>query len=157
MEQPDTTCQDDLASVQSVICGLYQSISGRAGAPRDWPRLRSLLFPGARLVRTFTDDAGRPQALIMDIDAYVGNTRQFFRENDFFEVQVACKVDRFGNIAQAFSTYEARRFPDETAPLKRGINSIQLFFDGRRWWILSILWDNEREGLRVPPEYLPQV
>ena len=32
------------------------------------------------------------------------------------------------------------------------INNIQLFWDGSRWWVMSILWDNERPGLRLPPE-----
>jgi hypothetical protein len=32
----------------------------------------------------------------------------------------------------------------------RGINSIQLFHDGTRWWVLGIAWDNERPGNPLP-------
>jgi hypothetical protein len=32
------------------------------------------------------------------------------------------------------------------------INSIQLFHDGDRWWVMSVLWDNEREGNPLPAD-----
>jgi hypothetical protein len=59
---------------------------------------------------------------------------------------------RFGNIAHVFSTYELRR---AGAPAGRGINSIQLFWDGERWWIASAVWDDERKDNPIPREYLP--
>jgi hypothetical protein len=36
----------------------------------------------------------------------------------------------------------------------RGINSIQLFNDGKRWWILSIYWQHESKQHPLPKEYL---
>ena len=81
----------------------------------------------------------------------------------FFEKEVARKSDCFGNICQIFSTYEARRAPLDEKPFVRGINSIQLVRDGKRWWIASVIWDTERPDnpiptpaveSRIPPEYL---
>jgi hypothetical protein len=37
----------------------------------------------------------------------------------------------------------------------RGINSIELFWDGKRWWIASAVWDDERPDNPIPREYLP--
>jgi len=36
----------------------------------------------------------------------------------------------------------------------RGINSIQLFFDGERWWIVNIYWQHENADAPIPPQYL---
>jgi hypothetical protein len=36
----------------------------------------------------------------------------------------------------------------------RGINSIQLFYDGHRWWIVSIYWQHESPQHPVPENYL---
>ena len=40
----------------------------------------------------------------------------------------------------------------------RGVNMVHLWNDGLdcsgRWWIMSIIWDNEREGLTLPAEWL---
>jgi hypothetical protein len=54
-----------------------------------------------------------------------------------------------------FSTYESRHAPDEK-PFARGINSIQLVNSGGVWKIAGIVWDSEREGNPIPPEYLPR-
>jgi hypothetical protein len=35
----------------------------------------------------------------------------------------------------------------------RGINSLELFNDGKRWWVLSVQWDEEREGNKIPQKW----
>ena len=62
----------------------------------------------------------------------------------------------FGNIAHAFSTYEAYEDAGRTRFLKRGINSIQLYRVDGEWKIAAMVWDDERPGLAVGPRYLPQ-
>ena len=37
-----------------------------------------------------------------------------------------------------------------------GVNSFQLFFDGERWWIMSILWEQETPQNPIPAELLGQ-
>jgi hypothetical protein len=70
--------------------------------------------------------------------------------------EVSRKVDQFGGIAHVFSTYEARRKADDAQLLARGINSIQLFNDGKRWWIVSVYWQAERPDSPIPAAYLPK-
>jgi hypothetical protein len=53
-----------------------------------------------------------------------------------------------------FSTYEARQKADDPKPFMRGINSIQLFNDGKRWWVVSILWQSESPDNPLPEKYL---
>jgi len=146
---------EDTESIDAIIRAMYESVSGPAGLNRDTLRERSLFMPGAHLVRVTLTDDGTPQAKMMDVDTYLKDTADFFRANDFYEVEIARRTEVFGQIAQVFSTYEARYALDDPAPFKRGINSIQLFNDGNRWWIVNMLWDNEREGNPMPAEYLP--
>jgi hypothetical protein len=40
--------------------------------------------------------------------------------------------------------------------MERGINSIELFCDGTRFWISSWSFDNETEKNKIPTEYLPK-
>ena len=140
--------------VDALISALYETICGPAGQERQWDRMRGLFFPRAHMIRTSIRADGTPEALVMDVEEYIASTSGFFQEQGFFEWEIARRIDRFGNVAHIFSTYEARHDPSETAPFKRGINSIQLFFDGRRWWIMNMLWDNEREDNPLPEQYL---
>ena len=131
--------------IGSVVDEMYAMISGPAG-PRDWSRQANCFLPDARQVRTWVDEAGRPQKLSMSLDEYSANTQPFFAVTDFYEVETGRRIDLFGNMAHVWSGYEARRTPDEEPPERRGINSIQLFRDPELGWrIIHMIWDNERD------------
>jgi hypothetical protein len=146
----------DMTTIDALIAELYQSISGPASKQRDWDRLRSLFFPGARLLRTVaSSDVPMAQLSAMTVEEFIAAVQPHFQTTAFYELELARREDRFSHIAQVFSTYGAFSDPDGREPLGRGINSIQLWFDGRRWWIASLLWDDERWGTAVPAQYLP--
>jgi hypothetical protein len=145
--------REDVETIAGMVKALYEVISGPAGT-RDWERERTLLHPGARLMPTRPRPSGEGATIeVFDCEGYVQSRTPFFAANAFYEIEVAHRVERFGNIAQVWSSYEARRTPDGE-PFLHGVNSIQLFHDGDRWWVMSVLWDNEREGLALPEEYL---
>jgi hypothetical protein len=134
----------DESAIGAVIDEMYAMISGPAG-PRDWSRQANCFLPDARQVRTGVDEQGRAQRLGMTLDEYAANTTPFFAENAFYEVETGRRIDLFGNIAHVWSAYEARHSPDDAAPERRGINSIQLFRDPDLGWrIIHMIWDNER-------------
>jgi hypothetical protein len=148
-----TASPADVSSVDAIVAAVYDVISGPAGKPRDWARLRGLFHESARLVPTGVRPGGEVVSRVRDVSGYIEGSAPFFAKEGFFEREVARRTERFGHIAHVFSTYEARHEPGG-APFARGINSIQLVNDGKRWWVLTILWEAETEALRVPPEYL---
>ena len=130
--------------IGSVIDEMYAMISGPAG-PRDWSRQANCFATDARQIRTWVDEHGRPQRLSMSLEDYEANTTPFFAANAFYEIETACRIDVFGNIAHVWSNYEARSALDDIEPERRGINSIQLFRDPDHGWrIVAMIWDNER-------------
>ena len=134
----------DEEAIGAVLDEMYDTISGPAG-PRDWSRQRNAFLPEARQVRTWVDEQGRPQCLMMGLKEYSENVTPFFAANDFYEVETARRIDVFGNMAHAWSNYEARRSPDDSDVERRGINSIQLFrHPDHGWRIIHMIWDNER-------------
>lgn len=88
-------------------------------------------------------------------DDYIQRGGKFFETHGFFEREIARKTEGWGNIQQIFSTYESRHDEKDAVPFVRGINSILLFNDGKRWWIMSIAWQEESSALKLPAEYLP--
>jgi hypothetical protein len=138
---------DPRTAIGAVVDAMYAMVSGPAG-PRDWSRQGEVFHEDARQMRTGVDGAGTPWISIMDPAAYAADTAPFFAANPFFEVEVARRIDVLGNMAHVWSLYEAYNEPGQSTPERRGINSIQLYNDGRAGWrIVSMIWDNERPGV----------
>src|SRR5262249_19716517 len=144
---------EEFALMDSIITALYGTISGPAGA-RDWDRFRALFYPGARLLRTVVAAEGGVSMSAMDVQGFIDFADPFLRVHPFYERELVRRVDQFGQIAQVFSTFKSSPAPDGADSLGRGINSVQLWFDGRRWWVMNMLWDDERPGNPIPTEYL---
>jgi hypothetical protein len=43
----------------------------------------------------------------------------------------------------------------EKTKQSRGVNSIELYFDGARWWISSVMWQSEDAEHPIPATLLP--
>ena len=158
----------DVESIDAIVTAAYDGISSPAGKKRDWDRERSLYFPGARLIPTAMKAGGEnvdpstglrtglaPQ--ILDIDGFIARVEPFFEENGFYEKEIARHTEQFGNIAHVWSIYESRHNEGDPEPFMRGINSIQLFNDGKRWWIVNIYWQQESAENPIPEKYLKEV
>ena len=153
MAQPATGPRaSDTTSPDAIIAALYDVISGPAGQARDWDRFRGLFAPGARLIPAAPrQDGSIPVAL--SPDDYIKRANDALLKG-FFEREVSKKVDAFGTIMHVFSTYESKRAAADEKPFARGINSIQLMQHGGRWWVVTVLWDQERPDNPIPSKYL---
>jgi hypothetical protein len=142
-------------SIESILAATYDVISGPADKKRDWDRFRSLFYPGARLIPTGKrPNESEVRARVLTPDDYVERSSTSLQKNGFFEKGVSNKIDHFGNIAHVFSTYESRHNAADPQPFQRGINSFQLVNDGKRWWIMTIMWQGETADVPIPTEYL---
>ena len=142
----------DVESIDAIMAALYNVISGPAGE-RDWNRFRSLFLPEARMGAVRKKPEGTFSASSFTPDGYVERAGSYFKGHAFFESELSRKTEQFGQEAHVFSTYESRNAKDEK-PFARGINSLQLFNDGKRWYVVSIFWDEERADNPLPQKYL---
>lgn len=140
--------------MDAIIAALYDVISGPAGQKRNWDRFRSLFVPGARLIPTGKRPTGEVASRVRTPEDYIQGSGPVLERDGFFEKEISRRVEKFGSIAHIFSTYEARRKAEEERPFMRGINSIQLMNDGKRWWIVTVFWQAEDATNPLPAEYL---
>ena len=154
MQPTGTVKQEDVASVDAIIAALYDVISGPAGQKRDWDRFRGLFAPGARLIPTGRRPDGTRVMRMMTPDDYVTGAGRQLETMGFFEREIGRRTDSFGAVTHVFSAYDSKRTAADSVPFSRGINSIQLMNDGKRWWVVTIFWDSERPDNPIPPEYL---
>ncbi len=144
----------DVASVDAIIRRIYDGISGPAGKKRDWERERALYLPGARLIAVGKRRTGEVVNRVMEIEGYISANSEAMEKEGFFETEIARRTEEFGNIVHVWSTYEARHKADDSKPFMRGINSIQLINDGKRWWVITIMWQAENPDSPLPEKYL---
>jgi hypothetical protein len=141
----------DVKSVDAIMATLYDVISGEAGTPRDWDRFKNLFTSDARLIPTGKNKEGKFNYRTMTPGEYV----QMFTTRvttGFFERELGRTTEAYGTIVHAFSTYETKEKQDGPVT-NRGINSIQLFFDGSRYYVMNIFWCAESLGFNLPEKY----
>ena len=127
---------------------LYKVISV-PGPNKDWESIRPLYHVNARLVRTGLNEDGSSFAGVMSFDEYIDSAETILADVEFSEIEIKHEARIFGNVAQVASVYEST-FKTETEGIHgRGVNFFNLIYDGPTWLIMSIVWDNEREGLSL--------
>jgi len=145
----------DVASPEAIVAALYDVISGDAGVERDWDRFRSLFHPTGRLRPSGVNREGIGVARAITPEEYIERSGPLLTRDGFHEREIARRSERFGHMVHVWSTYDSVRSLSDPEPFMRGINSIQLFHDGSRWWILSVYWLAETPDPPIPPSYLP--
>ena len=149
--QIDSTC---VQTIDSTIKTLYAVISGKKNQKRNWKLFKYLFKPGAKLIPSGKNREGEFTVRYLTPDDYIENSGKWLEDHGFFEKEIHRHENVFGPIAQVFSTYEAFNNQADKTPFMRGINSIQLLNDGKRWWIINIYWTQETEENPIPKQFL---
>jgi hypothetical protein len=145
--------EKDIASIDAVISAVYDVISGPAGS-RDWERLHFLMHPAARMMRglpagTSAAPLPTPGLAVFTSEQFIEYAGERVRTEDFYEYETGREVFQFGRLAHVVSAYASTHAINQ-APFAEGINSIQLWYEGGRWWVLGILWDWADGENRIP-------
>lgn len=154
--QENKSYHSKVETLDSTIATLYEVISGDKGEERDWELFQYLFLPDAKLIPTGNNRQGVDGIRYLTVDDYINTSGKWLLENGFFENELHRVTEQFGNIAHIFSTYESFKTSTDTIPFMRGINSIQLLHDGKRWWIVNIYWMGEDQENPIPAKYLPE-
>jgi hypothetical protein len=143
---------EDVASPEAIVGAYYEALSGPAGKKRDWNRFLSLFFPGARLLPAEGKGHSGTMPHTFTPSRYLFDTESNMLQEGYIPKEIARSSQGFGKILHVWSTYEVRHAAGEAKPFVRGINSFELFNDGRRWWIFDVLWQPETTKLTLPAD-----
>lgn len=146
----------EVSSVDKIVSALYGTISGEKGEPRDWNLFHYLFTENAQLIPTSKDAEGQVGFQSLSPKEYQQKSSEWLVSNGFHEVEIYRVIETYGPVAHIFSTYESRNSITDIKPFARGINSIQLMYDEKRWWIMNIFWSGETTENPIPVKYLPR-
>ena len=146
---------EDVSTIDGMIKAYYEVVSGPAGQSRQWDRDATLYIPNVRFVVLSEDANGKIKAESMSHQEFVDNSEASLGTKAFYEHEVHRVTHRAGNIVHVFCTAERSSAPDGKVE-GRGIDSLELFWDGKRWWITAAnLWDINTAKNPLPAEFMP--
>jgi hypothetical protein len=139
----------DLAGIDATMSAVYGVISGPPGQKRDFDRMRSLFAPGATL-KAIGPKGVRGGTL----EDYIARNREALEKEGFTERELGRRVEVWGNLATAWSSYDGRTAKGSFH--ERGINSFQLVKIDGKWLVASILWQEETPEFPLPANLIQE-
>jgi len=129
---------EDVRSIDAIMRAYYEVVSGPAGEIPDVARDKTLHHPNAWIAIAGTSPEGQPFVQTMDLDGYYGENLP--RAEGFFEWETDRQIRRSGNMVSVWSSYASAR-TEGGEPYTRGVNTVTLWWDGDRWWVMSWMFD----------------
>lgn len=133
-------------TIDGTINESLKIITGERGKNRNWEAYRMLFTPNAQITYLHHDSKGKNTPFTSSLEEFVRNGRNYYENDGFIEYELKKQIIEYNGIANAFQSYYAKENEDE----ELGVNSFQLIWDGRRWWITNILWTNNSNGMELP-------
>jgi hypothetical protein len=139
---------------EGLVRALYDMCSFDAGPEPDWNMFREVFLEDAIIVFS---PRGRQPMRPLSVDGFIEDWRRFFRGSElegkgFYENIAALEITEFGGMAHAFVVFEPRIGTEAPPRQIRGLDSIELSFDGERWWVVAITTDYEGPGKTIPDD-----
>ncbi|WP_018476386.1 hypothetical protein [Pontibacter roseus] len=143
---------EDVATIEAITAAGLKIISGPKGQKRDMEQFKALFLPDAQMGGVF-HRGDSSFVRITTVAQFAERNGPFYEQNGFYESQLGLRIERFGNLATAFQTYDTRYTPQGKVEA-RGVNTYQLVYDKGRWWIASLLFTPETPQQPIPEKYL---
>ena len=139
----------DINSPEAIVNAGLNAISVNKGEVADWKRFESLFLPNAQVsvLRHKNDTATMLQ---FSIKEFIKTSSKYASENGFKEYSTGNKIEEYNGVATVFQSYVALHGETQV----KGVNTYQLVYVEDRWWIASLIWTNNRNGIEVPSQYL---
>lgn len=142
----------EVGTIEAITTTGLKIISGPKGEKRDMEKFKALFLPNAQMGGVFYK-GDSSFVRITTVEQFADRNGPVYAELGFYENVLGLRIERFGNLATAFQTYETRYGKDGKVEA-RGVNTYQLVYDKGRWWIASLLFTPETENQPIPEKYL---
>lgn len=131
---------DNVGTLDGIIKAYYDVVTVKKGDKVNFERDSLLHIAGVRVASAGTDGKGNPVLHYTSLQQYHRESDAYMEKNGFYEKEIGRKVQNIRNIYHVWSSYESRYAPNGKV-IAQGVNSIELFFDGKRFWILGWFYD----------------
>ncbi|MDX1315172.1 MAG: hypothetical protein R3356_06695 [Eudoraea sp.] len=138
-------------SPEGIVKEVFAQVSTKPGEKIDLEAFGNLFLPNARFTVLYQDDSFPERHETVSLEEFKELLTDEYYQKGFTQYELGKRVDQYNGIAQVFQSYEGK---DADGYTERGIASYQLIYLEDRWWILSVLWTGDSNGVAIPKQYL---
>ena len=138
-------------SIDGIVKEVLKLVSGKKGTTRNWEALRNLFLSTATFTVLNNNDSIPIPVETISLDDFINLLHDEYYEQGYFEYEISKTIDEYNGIANVFQSFYGK---DSENTEERGINSYQLVYFNKRWWIANMLWTIETKGAKIPKKYL---
>jgi len=138
-------------SIDGIVREVLRLVSGEKGQTRNWEALRNLFLPTATFTVLNNNDSIPHPVETVGLDDFIKLMHDEYYEQGYLEYEIGKTLNEYNGIANVFQSFYAK---DSENKEERGINSYQLVYFEKRWWIVSLLWTGDTNGAKIPKKYL---
>src|SRR5262245_54729111 len=102
---------EDVSSIDGIVKGYYEVVSGPAEKDREWGRDATLYAPGIRFVIFSEGKDGKTVARSLSHQQFVNESDLAMKGKAFYEREVHRSTHRVGNLVHVMSTAEQQSEP----------------------------------------------
>jgi len=138
-------------SIDGIVKEVLRLVSGEKGKTRNWEALRNLFLPTATFTVLNNSDSIPQPVETVSLDDFIKLMHDEYYEQGYLEYEIGKTVDEYNGIANVFQSFYGK---DSENREERGINSYQLVYFKKRWWVANLLWTGDTNGVKIPDKYL---
>ncbi len=139
----------DVHSPEAIVSALLSSISVNKGETADWKRFETLFLPKAQIsVLQYKIDTSK--LLNFSLKSFIANSSANSTEKGFREYSTGNTIEEYNGLATVFQSYVALEGETQV----KGVNTYQLVYQDKRWWIASLILTSNINGIEVPEQYI---
>lgn len=140
--------ENSTKTIQGLVNQTLELISGDTTKIRDWDAFRNLFLPTAQFTIVDHNKKNPKKVQVVNLEEFVRLVKGSYQNSGFQEHQIEMRYDEYNGIAQVFQTYFAKS--NTSGYKEKGVNSYQLVFTKKRWWITSLVWTSDFNGVEIP-------
>jgi hypothetical protein len=141
----------DAAAIDALVARLYAAFRTRDGAVAPVDTLREVFLPDAVIVKAV---GSVPE--VFDVSRFIETRRAILSDGalvDFDEWELDARSERHGHVVHRWSLYRKVGTKDGVAFDVYGAKSLQCVSTPDGWRIVSLAWDDARDGLSLPEQW----
>ena len=131
---------DNVGTLDGIIKAYYDVVTIKKGEKINYERDSLLHIAGVRVGSAGIDAKGNPILQYTSLSEFHRQSDAYMEKNGFWEHETVRTVQHIQNIYHVWSSYVSAYTPGGKT-IAQGVNSIELFFDGKRFWILGWFYD----------------